>query len=508
MTSSFYPYVRCLHPIKIRTANGSSLVVPCGHCEACYNSKDYQNTLQCRLESQSHKYTYFVTLTYSNEYVPVAQIFDIDHVHYLVDMTYRPSNYNTHQKEYLQAGCILSSCYITEDTKRTIKKIQDKTKLGGFIPYLYKPDIQNFIKRLRKQCNEKFKEQIRYYAVGEYGPRTFRPHYHLLLWFESEQLSQEFAQVVSSCWRLGRVDVQSSLGEAAAYVAGYVNGNQYLPVLYDEKSTRPFRLHSNFLGAQFLQCKKKEVYEMPYRNFNSQCLPIGTKYKTFAPWRSLTSYFFPKCRRFSEITTMERYQVYSCYLRISSERGISKISELADYLAKKFFEENDERAYSETEKLILWLCDYQYYIYQSPKKPDYDKESDYLRLFDSIYDVLRLSKHFLYKVCDNTSYEERFKKINIIENYYKYVEEESLKNMLSYQQELSYEHEEDYQSFYINYHDQKLYKNDPVFKDFYSFNIKLSMDRVKHKKLNDANEIFFMDNDCFKLNKTDVWNLL
>lgn len=505
--SSFFPYVRCLHPIKIKTRVGSSLVVPCGHCEACYNSKDYQNTLQCRLESQCHRYTYFVTLTYSNEYVPVAQVFDIDNVHYLVDMTYRPSNYNTFHKEYLQSGVILSSCYQTPDTIKTIKKIQDKTKLGGFIPYLYKKDCQDFVKRLRKQANEKYKEQIRYYAVGEYGPKTFRPHYHFLLWFESEELAQNLEQIISSCWRFGRVDVQSSLGDAAAYVAGYVNSNQYLPVLYDEKSTRPFRLHSNFLGAKFLQSKKKEVYEMSFKNFNTQCLPIGTKYKTFAPWRSLTSYFFPKCRRFNEVPTHVRYAIYSCYLRISHERGISKLSEQAEYLAKKFFKETDERAYSETEKLIITLCDSNYYINVSPKQPDYDKASDYLRLFDSIYDVLRTSKHFLFNVCDNTTYEERFRKINIIEDYYKFVESESLTKMLQYQQESSFEHEEDFRSYYINYYDEKLYKNDPVFKDFYNFNKRLSHDRIKHKKLNDANEFFFMDNDSFKLNKFDVWQI-
>lgn len=487
--SNFYPYVRCLRPIKIRTLNGSSLVVPCGHCEACYNSKDYQNTLQCRLESQSHKYTYFITLTYSNEFVPRALIHTIDNVHYLVD----------------EDGVILTHCYQTDSTIKTIDKIVTKTKLDGNIPYLKKRDAQLFIKRLRKFIYGKFKEQVRYYLVGEYGPKTFRPHYHLLLWFENEQVAQNLSQIVSSCWRYGRVDVQSSLGDAAAYVAGYVNGNSYLPLLYDEKSTRPFRIHSIFLGAKFLQVQKKEVYAMSPRDFNTISMPIGKNIKTFAPWRSLTSYFFPKCRKFNEVPSHVRYQIYSAYLRISTERKISGISEIAKRLTDEFFHKKED--YTETQKLIYHICDYQYYV-SSAKKYDYDKESDYLRLFNSIYNVLRTSYHFLVFVCENLTYEERQKKIKIIEDYYKFVDAESLNKMLNYQQELSYEHEEDYQSFYINYHEEKLYKQNPTFKEFYNFNKKLSLDRVKHKKLNDANEFFFMDNDCFKLNKLDIWQTL
>nr|CAI9752411.1 replication initiation protein [Microvirus sp.] len=45
-------------------------------------------------------------------------------------------------------------------------------------PTLDKRDYQLFFKRLRKQCSGK---KIRYVLSGEYGSRTYRPHYHAII---------------------------------------------------------------------------------------------------------------------------------------------------------------------------------------------------------------------------------------------------------------------------------------------------------------------------------------
>ena len=43
---------------------------------------------------------------------------------------------------------------------------------------LRKRDFQLFMKRLRKKYSD---DRIRFYACGEYGSETFRPHYHAIL---------------------------------------------------------------------------------------------------------------------------------------------------------------------------------------------------------------------------------------------------------------------------------------------------------------------------------------
>lgn len=49
----------------------------------------------------------------------------------------------------------------------------------SFIPTLDYADFQRFVKRLRKNYNTQ--KSIKYFAVGEYGSKTDRPHYHVIM---------------------------------------------------------------------------------------------------------------------------------------------------------------------------------------------------------------------------------------------------------------------------------------------------------------------------------------
>ena len=93
---------------------------------------------------------------------------------------------------------------------------------------LSKRDLQLFLKRLRKRQDGK----IRYYAVGEYGGRYGRPHYHLCLFgydpADKRYLSTRaghkvfVSEEVQRTWPLGMHEVGSLTASSAKYVAGYV----------------------------------------------------------------------------------------------------------------------------------------------------------------------------------------------------------------------------------------------------------------------------------------------
>lgn len=74
---------------------------------------------------------------------------------------------------------------------------------------------RNWLKRLRKRLGEK---KLRYYLVGEYGDQTQRPHYHVLLF----GLGQHHSHVISDSWGFGNVVVGTVTPSSCAYVAGYV----------------------------------------------------------------------------------------------------------------------------------------------------------------------------------------------------------------------------------------------------------------------------------------------
>lgn len=157
--------------------------IPCGHCIGCRldYSRRWADRMILELDHCDGK-AIFVTLTYDNEHVP-----------------------------------------LTED---------DDTGLFGWFS-LWKPDLQKFFKRLRKKYQDK---EIRYYAAGEYGSNTFRPHYHAIIFglsFEDFQdirprgknefgqvyyESEEFARI----WDQGFCLLASVSWQTCAYVSRYV----------------------------------------------------------------------------------------------------------------------------------------------------------------------------------------------------------------------------------------------------------------------------------------------
>lgn len=79
---------------------------------------------------------------------------------------------------------------------------------------LSKKHLQLFMKRLRKR---EIGNRIRYYAVGEYGSKTGRPHYHILLF--NCDLSGE---TIRKSWKFGIVHIGQVTEASIAYCTKYV----------------------------------------------------------------------------------------------------------------------------------------------------------------------------------------------------------------------------------------------------------------------------------------------
>lgn len=74
------------------------------------------------------------------------------------------------------------------------------------------PEVQRFVKRLRKasEC-----DRIRYFAVGEYGDRSWRPHYHLCVFGLSDR------RKIEESWKLGFVHIGLVESGTVEYITGY-----------------------------------------------------------------------------------------------------------------------------------------------------------------------------------------------------------------------------------------------------------------------------------------------
>ena len=78
----------------------------------------------------------------------------------------------------------------------------------GLLKYVNYRDYQLFAKRFRKYLFTKIGsyEKISSYVVSEYTPKTFRPHFHILFFFDSDEIAENIRQAVYQSWRLGRVE--------------------------------------------------------------------------------------------------------------------------------------------------------------------------------------------------------------------------------------------------------------------------------------------------------------
>lgn len=108
---------------------------------------------------------------------------------------------------------------------------------------LKKRDIQLFIKRLRK-ANSKHTDMpaIKYYAVGEYGGRTQRPHYHIILFNAKLELIQP-------AWDLGQIHYGKVSGASIGYTLKYMCKTKRYPLHANDDRISEFALMSKDLAV-------------------------------------------------------------------------------------------------------------------------------------------------------------------------------------------------------------------------------------------------------------------
>nr|CAI9752530.1 replication initiation protein [Microvirus sp.] len=484
---------KCLNPHKVfNPYTHQSLIVPCGHCQACVLNKNTRLSFQCDLEAASNKYCMFITLTYANRFIPRAQF---------VDAIDRPFGCDVVDKD---TGEVLGPCdYLEEDRQ----KLLDKMYLFGDIPYLRKSDLQLFFKRFRYFAKKITDEKVRYFAAGEYGPVHFRPHYHILLYFNSQALLQACSEIILQSWKYGRVDCQRSKGQCSSYVTSYVNSSCSLPKIYTIPSLRPFSLHSQRLGQGFLRSARPSVYESTAEDFIHRSVVLDGKYKEFNLWRSCYRFFYPKCRGFSTKSTCElsySYRLYEVASRLfpESRTALSLARDIAATIKVFGCRVNSlESAFPVSD--CSALNDLLSYFFDDVCSYDVDSHV-FQKWVYRIYVELLISKHFLTYVCDHPTTYEISRKIKLIKDFYSRLEYLHLLEFFDSQCkyfESDFAGDEytlidsngnNYLPFFYDNVDFSFadYKTLIPYKLFSSDTISTFQKRIKHKKLNDLNKIF------------------
>lgn len=327
---------RCQHPrTVVNKYTHEPVVVPCGHCPSCVLRRSAIQTNLLTTYSAQFRYIYFVTLTYAPCFLPTLEvsvveactddIADVPCVPNINDLDADdPNTYlfgfrsvprsasvklknSTVERVFKDPEIRFSYPMKPKDLLYILGKINHN--VPNRIPYVCNRDLDLFLKRLRSYYPD---EKLRYYAVSEYGPTSFRPHWHLLLFSNSERFSQTVCENVSKAWSYGRCDASLSRGFAAPYVASYVNSFVALPDFYTQmpKVVRPKSFHSiGFTESNLFPRKVRvsEIDEVTDKCLDGVCVERNGRFRTIKPTWPYLLRLFP---RFSDAIRKSPSSVY------------------------------------------------------------------------------------------------------------------------------------------------------------------------------------------------------
>lgn len=211
------------------------VALPCGRCIGCRLERSRMWAMRCVFEAKSYEHNSFITLTYDEEHVP--------------------DDYS-----------------------------------------LKKRDFQLFMKRLREDirqdCLKKGipEKKIRFFACGEYGEKTFRPHYHAIIFnhkFDDEEeeirhTADGLKKVLVSpkltkIWGKGITATGEMTFSSAAYVARYclkkINGPDAESYYFGREPEFSLMSRMPGIGYEWFKKYKKSIFS------NDFCMVRGKKCK-------------------------------------------------------------------------------------------------------------------------------------------------------------------------------------------------------------------------------------
>lgn len=202
--------------------------VPCGKCDDCLLKRAASWSLRCQHEAMYHNDMCFLTLTYDTDHLP----------------------------------------------------------RNNGVPTVFYPDIQIFMKRLRANLHYMYGDKapkIRYFVCTEYGGKTFRPHFHVILYgfCPEDAFNRKFvwkrgksgmlvyrSNFFEEIWNRGMVFLGSVTKFACGYVARYTlekSKHRHSKEFYKDRFHEKIGMsRREGLGIQWIKEHYKEVLTQGY----------------------------------------------------------------------------------------------------------------------------------------------------------------------------------------------------------------------------------------------------
>lgn len=212
--SKFFKDEGCFEPVKVYSKDLKRyILVPCGHCLVCLRRR--QSEWVARLVEHLKEYpnnSYFVTLTYSDDNLPIDEDFGVcvsrDHIKKL----------NRDLRKRFQQG------FFMYENDSDLGKVSEKIEL---------PDLS-----------------FKYYVTSEYSP-VGRPHYHAV-YFNLPHDRYLVSLLFESVWKKGMVRCFPASPESIGYITKYLVNSKVTGSYDPEEMIHPFSMMSKGLGLSYV----------------------------------------------------------------------------------------------------------------------------------------------------------------------------------------------------------------------------------------------------------------
>lgn len=219
--------MECISPKYLHERD---ITVPCGICPFCMATRRSDWSSRIHYERRLHLRSFFVTLTYADSHL------------------------------IFKNGISQLSVPTRDERGKQVKQSH----------------LQEWFKNVRKKGYK-----FRYYAVGEYGSHTFRPHYHVLVFGDVPEM------VLRKAWNYGMVHIGQVTAGSVSYCLKYmVNGKaramrngRVLP--YATMSRNP-GLGANYLTKAMIEWHKSDRKNYMLVDGQKRHLPRYYKGKIFS----------------------------------------------------------------------------------------------------------------------------------------------------------------------------------------------------------------------------------
>lgn len=216
------------------------IMLPCRKCTSCLLSSSKEWASRLVLESLNWKNNIFLTLTYDDEHLPYLDITP-DYFDVFPDEEELPNN-----------------------------------------PTLLPAHLQKFMKDFRRYLDYHYNfHGLRFYCAGEYGSKSDRPHYHIIVFNVPDEFCDTFhlettnfrgeryftSSVISQLWKYGFHVIGDLSYDSCSYVARYClkKRYQYGDDYYLRKNVLPeFQRSSNRPGISrsYYDSHKDTIYDV------------------------------------------------------------------------------------------------------------------------------------------------------------------------------------------------------------------------------------------------------